>query len=238
MNISRLVAGLLVSISGVSAQILGPTPYMSSADSPFSGTIFSYFALETFESGALNTPGVQVNPEAVVIAPGTLTDSVDADDGSIDGFGTAGHSLYSANRLLKFSFTFDAAVLGALPTHAGIVWTDVGNTETGVAGIDTFTFEAFDAANISLGTTVAILGDGISNGQTGEDRFFGAVSAEGISRITLRAASSRDWEVDHLQFGRAAASPVPEPSTFAWGFVALAGLCVWNRRRKTGLCRT
>lgn len=43
-----------------SATFYGPTPYLSFRDSPFSGTNFSYFYLEDFEDGLLNTPGVNV----------------------------------------------------------------------------------------------------------------------------------------------------------------------------------
>src|SRR5437764_4303466 len=105
--------GLLFTSSALFAQpFIGPTPYLSKNDSPFltsinAGTTF----LETFESGALATPGVTVSAGSV-IGPGGLTDSVDADDGAIDGSGTNGHSFFSGAGSTGITFTFDANVLG------------------------------------------------------------------------------------------------------------------------------
>ena len=90
-------------------------------------------------------------------------------------------------------FSFDAAVLDALPTHAGIVWTD---------GSGTWTFEAFDAAGASMGTITAGLGDGVFAGTTADDRFFGAINPAGISKIKIGNPNSGGGvEVDHLQYG-------------------------------------
>ncbi|MBL8701534.1 MAG: hypothetical protein JNK67_24355 [Alphaproteobacteria bacterium] len=113
-----------------SATFVDPSPYRQASDSPFSGP-FRWFRLESFESGTLAIPGVTVSTGAIVIGPGPLTDSVDADDGVVDGSGGGGHSLYSGGTLREFVFTFDPAVLGALPTHAGIVVTDIGASTPG-----------------------------------------------------------------------------------------------------------
>src|SRR6185312_15032118 len=61
--------------------------------------------LETFESGSLTTPGVTPSTGSVV-PPGGITDSVDGDDGAIDGSGTAGHSFFSADGPTGITFTF------------------------------------------------------------------------------------------------------------------------------------
>lgn len=133
-----------VHFSQAQAQLLGPTPYLSLADSPFAGGSFAYFHLENFEDGLLNTPGVSA-AIGTVSGPGALTDSVDADDGAIDGFGTGGSVLYSNFATSAFSFTFNASALGGLlPTHAGIVWTDVGQVSSGTRGFGGVSFEAFD----------------------------------------------------------------------------------------------
>lgn len=184
-----VVACLLSSFSF--AQFLGPTPYKSAADSPFTGVAFDYFHLENFETGAFSVPGV-TKSAGVFLGPSGNTDSVDADDGVIDGFGKAGRSLFQSAGNTGVTFTFNAATLGSLPTYVGIVWTD---------GFATITFEAFDNNGVSLGTVQGAHADGSTAGTTGEDRFYGAVFAGGISKVKLKN-SSGGVEMDHLQFGR------------------------------------
>ena len=187
---------------------VGPSPYTGQADSPFNGVDFSagYFHLEDFEDALLNVPGVTPSAGAP-FAPGGITDSVDEDDGAIDGSGTAGNSFFSGSGATGISFTFDAAVLGSLPTHAGVVWTD---------GSGTIQFEAFDSEGASLGTIGPFSETGSPDdsfaGGTAEDRFFGfADAADGISRIFI-SNTAGGIEVDHLQFGSGTAvSPPPPP---------------------------
>lgn len=204
------------------ATFSGPTPYLSFADSPFNGGSYSYFYLENMEDG-FNTPGVIQNGGSIT-GPGGITDSVDADDGVIDGSGVNGKSLF-ANGSTGVIFTFSSVVLGMLPTHAGIVWTD-GAVHNQV------TFEAWDAANVSLGTLVGNnIGDGNFNSDTAEDRFFGVVNANGISRIAIwnsqMSGGGSGIEVDHLQYG----SAVPVPAA-AWllgsGLLGLVGVARRN----------
>jgi hypothetical protein len=189
------------------ADILGPSPYLSFSDSPFSSLPFIYFYLEDFEDGLLNTPGVTASPGWIVSSPGPFTDSVDADDGLIDNSGTNGHSYISALSNTNLTLTFDAAALsGKLPTHVGIVWTDVGQVKFGFAGRGDVLFSAFDTNGTLMGTIIATnLGDGSPFGSgpnaTSEDRFFGATNATGISSISMSMLNSADWEVDHLQYG-------------------------------------
>ena len=220
---SRLaLAGLLLSATAASAALLGPTPYLSSTDSPFSGGSFTYFHLENFEDGLLNTPGAIGN--GISTSPGGSTDSVDADDGATDGSGQAGRSYYSNFATSSFEFSFSAAILGALPTHACIVWTDVGQVSLGTLGFGGVTFEAFDENGDSLGVIGPnTLGDGAVTGATTEDRFYGATNATGISRIVISMNNSTDWEVDHLQYGLTA-DAVPEPSTIVLCSLSLLAL--------------
>ncbi len=201
------------------AGLLGPSPYFSFADSPFAGGDFDYFHLEDFEDGALNTPGVSASA-GFVVSPSHLTDSVDGDDGSIDGLGQDGHSYYQGGGT-SITFTFSASVLGDLPTHAGVVWTDVG----GFAGYSgTVTFRAYDASGVLLGTVgPAVVGDAIADGTTTEDRFLGIRGTTGIKRVVL-AMDDRDWEMDHLQYG------LPEPSMGL--LVGMAGFWFTGRRKK------
>jgi len=65
-----IFAALLVALPRLAAATpIGPTPYLSFSDSPFSGGSFSWFYLEDFEDRLL-TPGVSIRPASVVIAAG------------------------------------------------------------------------------------------------------------------------------------------------------------------------
>jgi uncharacterized repeat protein (TIGR01451 family) len=182
------------------ATYLGPTSYLSLNDSPFlAGITAGTIALETFEDGVLNVPGVTPSAGSP-IGPGGLTDSVDGDDGSINGSGTNGRSFFSGSGATGITFTFNATILGGFPTQAGIVWTDGGG------GAQVF-FEAFDATGNSLGVFgPSNNADGSNVGTTAEDRFFGITFAGGISAIKIRNVGG-GIEVDHLQYG-----PVPSPA--------------------------
>lgn len=208
---------LVVSAAGSAQTFIGPTPYLSKNDSPFitsinAGTTF----LETFESGVLATPGVTPST-GVVVEPGGITDSVDADDGAIDGSGTGGHSFFSGAGATGITFTFDPLVLGQLPTQVGIVWTD---------GAGTTLFEAFGPGGVPLGQIGPIaIADGSITGETAEDRFFGVINPAGISAIRI-SNTSGGIEVDHLQYGifgapPAAGIPIPTLSETALMLLAL-----------------
>jgi MYXO-CTERM domain-containing protein len=230
LHLAAALAGALVA-SGASASVAyGPSPYVTFLDSPFfSLPGWTYFHLEDFEDGALNTPGASASPTSI-LAPGTFTDSVDGDDGVVDGLGQRGHSLYSAGSR-SIEFTFNALTLGGLPTHVGIVWTDVGFSDDPVpqpALFGDIVVEGFGPGGVSLGTTTLLAhGDLSAQGGTAEDRFFGFGNPAGIEKLTIRM-NSDDWEVDHLQYGL-----VPEPGTVAAGagLAALAAGLAWRRRR-------
>lgn len=229
VTIVAAVLSIILATSVEAAIQLGPTPYLSFADSPFKGTSFTYFHLEDFEDGALNTPGVSADKGSGYAYYNMYADSVDADDGVIDGSGTYGHSWALYNDVTdSVNFVFDKGVLGSLPTHAGLVWTDVH------PGYGNVSFTAYDAKGVSLGTTLAYLGDGTTLGGTAEDRFFGVVNSGGVSTISMSTTHGMTWEVDHLQYG---AAPVPEPDNvilFSAGLACLAALRLRNRRRLPG----
>lgn len=189
-----LVAALF-SAGAMGQTFLGPTPYLCSGDSPWPVTSPGYY-LETFEDNALNTPGVTGNGSTA--GPGGITDSVDCDDGVIDGFGKLGHSYYASGNP-GITFTFNAAALGDhLPQRVGIVWTDGVHNSTP----NSVHFEAFDAAGVQLGEITGSHPDNSVNSETGEDRFYGIEFASGISKIRIwQTAGCCGIEVDHLQYG-------------------------------------
>lgn len=207
-------------------EYIGPSPYTSfnrrasgTSISPFANEDFEYFHLEDFEdarfNGAFNdAPGVSVGETGETNPPFNLTrvaDSVDSDDGSINGRGGNGTSFFSGEVL---TFEFSAAELGGLlPTHAGMVWTDIAETIVNNGElfqeaplpedlIDNIVFEGFGPNGESLGRSSPFsLGDERVDGTTSEDRFFGVVNAEGISSIRVSTRNGLNLEVDHLQYG-------------------------------------
>ena len=195
MNLGSLriaPVALLLALPTAAQTFLGPTPYLSTADSPFAlGS--AAFALEDFEDGALDVPGVSA-PIGIVASTqfsGTIIDSVDADDGVIDGACAGGDSFFSQSATVRF--VFDAVALGGLPRKAGLVWTDGGPNAT-------VTFEARDADGASLGTLIATgQGDGTNFGTTGEDRFYGVEFAGGIGELVI-SHTAGGIEIDHLQY--------------------------------------
>jgi len=228
-------AALLASAHAFAQTFIGPTPYLSRNDSPFAASITAGNTyLETFESGALTTPGVAIGGGSV-IAPSGITDSVDADDGAIDGSGTGGHSVFG-NGPTGITFTFDATALGHLPTQVGIVWTD---------GAGTTLFEAFGPGGVPLGQIGPVaIADGSISGTTAEDRFFGVINPGGISSIRI-SNTSGGIEVDHLQYGvfgvvapPAPTLPVPTLSHFMLGVLALLlAALAWRTSVRSGRSR-
>lgn len=214
IHINALAAiGCVLALSPVhvAAQLLGPTPYLSAADSPFVQAGIQGLVIEDFEDGLLNTPGLSIRANlssvtGIVFGPSTFTDSVDADDGLIDGFGRGGHVFSTTPNIaaenLGLTMSFSEETLGSLPTHAGFVWTD-GSTRPKIA-------EFYDRNDQLIGVIGPVqVGDGSFAGTTSEDRFFGMVWEDGIKTMVIRApGSANNIEIDHVQY-----NVVPEPAT-------------------------
>jgi ELWxxDGT repeat protein len=190
-----------------SPTIYGPSPYLSAADSPFDRSqLGTNFWLEDFEDGQLNTPGVSASAGSVR-GPSTLTDSVDADDGTIDGDGHLGHSYLVRPGSTSVTFTFDRQALGGLPSEAGIVI-------AGGFAVAPPSVEFFDAGGASLGVVFdPVRDDGVKT--TAHDRFIGMSHTGGISMIKIATTGTGNsgLEVDHLQYG---AIVPPEGSLALW----------------------
>jgi hypothetical protein len=226
---------------------LGPTPYLSAADSPFPVDGSNpYFYLEDFEDGALNTPGIAQRNLApifgegalgTILAPGMGTDSVDADDGVIDGFGRGGHSMRSNvvfiidtfPPLISFEvgFEFDQLLLGRYPAAFGVVWTDGPQ-------FSSFSMRLTTGLGDTLSTPLTMdVGDADRNGSTLDDFFIGVTHVDGIANVALQGSyvgtltTSDNIEIDHVQYGFL----VPEPNTVCQFLVLVAFL---RRRFRAG----
>lgn len=213
-----LTASLMLTESanaGSATFIFEDTTYLSILDSPMD-TQADDFHFEDFEDGLVNILGVTIDG-GIVRDPSFYTDSVDADDGVIDGLGRDGHSYWQLQGIEGFTINFDVDILGGMPEEVGFVWTD-GNID----GV--FRIEAFDLDGVSVFDIV--LGNDWHNGTTVEDRFLGIVYAGGISSIRL-STTFGGIEIDHLQY----ASIVPLPAPIALGLTGLCGVFVAKRRR-------
>lgn len=200
------------------------TPYLSSADIPagfYAGGIPTL--LDTLEDGALDASLSGSHGEVLSAAFAGIRDSVDADDGTLDGNcgpQSPGRCVSWFNGSGSEGVTFTFVGTGALPTAFGLVWTDGG------AGA-TITFSAFGANGQSLGSISASgFADASNSGTTDEDRFFGVQFEEGILSIRI-TNNSGGIEVDHIQYGQMSA--VPEPAH--WALLAGGlGVLAWRRR--------
>ena len=178
-----------------------PYHYLSKADSPFlaeisAGSVY----LEDFEDGDFDTPGL-TQSGSITTAGQFLTDSVDGDDGVIDGSGLNGRDIFGMGTL-----QFDPNVLGGYPTRVGVVWTDGGQGAT-------TTIEAFDPFGVSFGAQTYSFADNSITGETAEDCFVGVVHPGGISKLVISNAAG-GIELDHIQYGfdlRFAPTPIPTP---------------------------
>jgi hypothetical protein len=217
-----------------------PTPYQSPADSPFDlSNLGTTFFIEDLEDGEIdprmNTAGLAIR------GPGPFTDSVDSDDGVIDGDGRGGHSLESTGFITQLTnplshistVQFNFPLSGPSYNSFGFVWTDVLQSELPIPaiGLDFHVFVDGDAPEvISLSPTM----DLVNTGETAEDLFIGAIADGRIRSIMITQRSTGDgplserFELDHIQFGT---QTVPEPNLglgACWAFVVLFSL----RRRR------
>jgi hypothetical protein len=184
------------SLAHAGTVFLGPSPYLSAADGPFDlSGLGSTFFLEDFEDGELNTLGIEQygNPAnfAIVRPPSTLTDSVDADDGLLDGSGRDGNSLqvtlaatFPPLTADSLSLEFDVTALGFIPTAFGFVCTD--GTPGSSIRMTVFDESRNLVASHYFGDPLfGDLGDQRFDGTTAEDRFFGVVNPDGFYAVGI-----------------------------------------------------
>jgi hypothetical protein len=173
----------------------------------FSGSNTSsseWFELEKFEGPKFenNTIGVKYRPNEIVktSTDPTYWDSVDADDGNIDGASRSqGRFVLQKDGDIKFEFDNKRG----LPTDVGLVWTDNHANAPKMDGY--ITFEPFDATGKSLGVRgpIYVGGDGKTVANPEDDRFFGVHYNGGISAFNVKSTVVQvGVEYDHLQYGR------------------------------------
>ena len=228
--LTRLVLGVLtLGVLPVAANAatthFGPSAYLQSGDTPAGFACAEcVLSIEDFEDNSLDPfltiDHGQILPPNFVSGMGPSTDSVDGDDGAVDGSGLDGYSYFSGNRR-DLTITFDSLV-----KSAGLVFTDGDNASTNIR------LEAFDINGGSLGVIDAgDLADDSFNGQTAEDRFLGFQDMDGsISSIKISMDAGSGIEIDHIHW-QDHASCVPEPTSAGLAMVALIALFGVRRRR-------
>lgn len=202
---------------------LGPIPYRSAADSPFNlSGLGTTFFLEDFEDFEANAPGL-----STYLGTG-ISNSVDADDGHIDGFGLMGVSAHTL-RIVDTGTTsigisqldFDKNVLGFLPTAVGMVITSARERFPGALHTWLIVRDSEGQVLTEIDTTAIQ-----STGHDASDDFFiGIASSVGIAgldfgvnvlTVPFPGGSPTVW-FDHIQYGLL----VPEPNSI----VILCVLC-------------
>lgn len=223
--LSSIMAGGLTLIIACSAHA-GST-FIFNPNQTYKGTFHSPFAgldgliVEKFEDGKANAGGLTFK-NGHVRGPSGKTDSVDADKDGINNSGKAGHS-YTSGSKKWMAINFANNGQGNRPTAAGFVFTDgAPNSKVKV--------KAWNAAGQLIAQIQVTLGDLLRNGSTGEDRFFGIMSEEGIKKIQI-ASNRAGFEIDHVQFTYASnfsVMPLPTPLTLGALGLACAVLMRWR----------
>lgn len=185
---------------------VGPSsPYESTADVP---SLFylggAATAVENFEDCSLGegitiTPATLCVPWTYYLSARPLTcqsvfsginpiDSVDQDDGGVDGSGGGGVSCQNPG-IMQFVFPPGT-------TAAGLVYTD---------GPGSVYFAAYGPGNVLLGEIGPFtLDNGSIVSNVDDDSFFGVKNLNGIESIRIRTSPNSSLEVDHVQYGQAA----------------------------------
>jgi hypothetical protein len=185
---------------GAIEMTIGASAYLSAADIPsWLYAAGSPAVFEDFEDGDVH-PSIGLSDGQIV--HGLLTtDSVDGDDGVIDGLGRDGHCWYHTymSRDIPLVITFDP------PVHeAAFVITDASLVGFGALNVH-YEITVFGPAG-ELGSMTAFVGNDDFYGSTDDDRLFTVRSDDAIVSVRLRPVEEGRYptEVDHIQSGMVA----------------------------------
>lgn len=214
---SRILAVLGIWLAAAAchaASITDPIPYKSAADTPAGFYPSSEFTGQDFENpdgpwevGFTFSSGMRIGPKYLSGDNEPVTDSVDFDDGEIDGDGTMGSSWYTPGQDLVITFAQPVSI-------ASFAFTDTDH-RTNFISVSALAADDSVLAERSFESFV----DDVFTGTTDEDRFIGitADAGESIAKLVIGIDQGLGIEVDHVQF-----TPVPEPhSIILFGFASL-----------------
>ncbi|MFK8028646.1 MAG: thrombospondin type 3 repeat-containing protein [Gammaproteobacteria bacterium] len=221
----------LLALSALPAQAdtFGPANYrcfdstqisgcLNEQQSPFSQLTFAYFYLEDFEDAMFNVPGITPVAGNVFMLNNLFQDSVDEDDGVIDGINLQNNASFGiSSGAPTIALNFDDQQLGGrLPTHVGLAL---------VNNFNDFTFRAFNADGLQVdevnGST-----NFVANGSALDDNFMGISHDEGIASVSV-SGSGGGMEIDHIQYGFACGLVAGEDSD-ADGILDAADNCTFE----------
>lgn len=186
------------------AAITGVTSgYLQTSNSPLVIGSAGY-KLDAFEPSSPSLATLGVSLSTLNGSSVTTTNSVDGDDGSVDGSGATGHSLnvITAGGATGATFTFNNITIGAYPKSAAVAVT--------AANASLLTFTTYDTFNAVSGT-YNLSGVGTSSA-TSDDFLFWASDPAGITAISVTSNSAAtSMFLDHLQYDTLNTVPIAAP---------------------------
>ena len=210
---------LATAVARAEVTFLGPTSYLSAADSPFAEYLKGPdFTWRISRTESLIAPESSCHPFREILAHLSPSESFSnplmQTTGrwtALEGWGCAlASSVFTTNLVdpptisSYVSLSFDIDQLGYLPTEFGFVWT-YGESNS-VVRIDVYGSHPQETAfKIYAG-----IGSGVDD-DTGDDRFFGVSATFGIAAVQITSSYMGNpsfFELDHVQYGLS----VPEPA--------------------------